>query len=136
MKAQISLEFLYINAIALIVTIFLAGVFISYLSSSISLPDRCVTPYFLNCENLFLNSSNIIISIRNNFDYDLNLVKITINGTEFNQNIYLGKGKATNITINISLPSGNINLPLEIYYRPSGANQDYVLYGKITGRVR
>lgn len=136
MKGQISLEFLYVNAIALIVTIFLIGVFISYFSSSISVPDRCVTPYFLNCENMFIDKNGVIILLRNNFDYDLYVTKIILNNTEFRPNILIDRGKSSNFTLNLTLPTGNINLPLEVYYRPAGTNQEYVLYGRVAGRVR
>ncbi|MEM0382743.1 MAG: hypothetical protein QXD88_00440 [Candidatus Anstonellales archaeon] len=141
MRAQISLEFLYTNSIAIIITLFLVAILISYYSGSFALPDRCVTPYFLRCEDMFINSSNIIINLRNNFDYDIKITRLKLNDTEHTINIQLDRGKNSTINIPVSIPlNRNYAERLEIYYEPivpnTPVNSEFVLYGRIYGRVR
>lgn len=138
MKAQISLEFLYVNALAIIMTMFAIGIFISYFSSSFALPERCVMPYFLSCEGMYMNSTHLLINIRNNFDYNVEITKIEFNDTVYTMPQQLTRGQNSTIALtNIKLSkNSNVAKTIKVFYRPAGTTEEFVMNGRISGRVR
>ncbi|MCS7122754.1 MAG: hypothetical protein NZ908_02250 [Candidatus Micrarchaeota archaeon] len=138
MRAQISLEFLYVNSIAIITTLFVISLFVSYFSSSFALPERCVMPYFLSCESMYINSTHLIINLRNNFDYSLSITRIEFKNTTYQLSIRLNRGENSTIILsNIGLSkNSNAAETIRVFYRPDGANTEFLMNGRISGRVR
>ncbi|NPA22380.1 MAG: hypothetical protein GXN92_02245 [Candidatus Micrarchaeota archaeon] len=145
MKAQAALEFLYTYGFVIILALVVISLIFHYFSLSLSTAPQCILPYYLRCENFYLNSTHLILNITNNFNYDLNLTQLTLKGKDFTHNESLGvlveRGKTTLIEVEFSRPitTPQFSAQLNFTYVPCPGgeciNESYSIIGYLSSPV-
>ena len=140
MKGQVALEFLYTNALIILIALVVISLIMLYFSNLFSFVESCNTSYFLNCESFYVsrdqNNINITMNITNNFDYDVIIKDIEIDQTNYSINKNIPARQNEIIKFQISNYTDNtIDKKFIIHYSPQNANLNGLINGILKALV-
>lgn len=151
-KAQAAMEFLMTYGWAILVVLIVIGAlaYFGVLDPSKLLPEKCVFPTGLHCDDYFVSESSINLSIQNGIGKDIEILNISVDetskvslarcGNTLNEDGNLSNGQTQTFnldcTINNTRAGSKYKFDVVLIYRYTGSTFDHTMEGDMFVRVQ